>query len=134
MTTAEVVAVSVRIEATPEVVFPYFTDPALLVRWIGDWADLHPVEGGTFALDVSQVPVRGRYLAVEAPHRVVFTWGIAGNDVLPADSSRVEVLLTADGDDTVVELTHHGLPAVQIEPHRAGWTAFLQRLSETTAG
>jgi uncharacterized protein YndB with AHSA1/START domain len=33
---------SVRIAAAPETVFPYLTDPALMVRWMGEWADLHP--------------------------------------------------------------------------------------------
>jgi len=124
------VTVTVRIGASPEVVFPYFTDPALLVEWIGEWADLHPQVGGVFALDVHRVPVRGRYLTVDPPHRVEFTWGIPGNDVLPAGSTRVEVRLTPDGEDTLVELTHHALPAVQIEPHRAGWTTFLTHLSQ----
>jgi len=40
--------------------------------------------------------------------------------VLPADSTRVEVLLTADDDDTVVDLIHRDLPAVQVDSHRAG--------------
>lgn len=101
-------------------------------QWIGEWADLDPVEGGAFTLDVNAVPVRGRYLTVEPPNRVDFTWGIAGNDVLPANSTRVEVLLTAHGDDTVVELVHRDLPAVQAEPHRAGWTAFLTRLGRVS--
>ena len=34
-----------------------------------------PVEGGTFAVDVCGVAVRGRYLTVEPPHRLVFSWG-----------------------------------------------------------
>ena len=71
---------------------------------------------------------RGRTTA-----RVVFTWGIAGNDVLPADSTQVEVLLTADGDDTVVELRDRDLPAVQVDSHRAGWPEFFGRLTQAAA-
>jgi len=127
------VRLTVRIGATPDVVFPYFTDPALLVEWIGEWAELHPQVGGAFALDVHRVPVRGRYLTVDPPHRVEFTWGIPGNDVLPAGSTRVEVILTPDGEDTLVELTHHDLPTVEIGPHRAGWATFLTHLSQIRA-
>ncbi len=127
MTTPEVLTASVRIGAAPEVVFPYFTDAALIVEWLGDWADLRAEPGGTFALDMNKVPIRGEYLAVEPPHRVVFTWGVAGRDSLPPGSTTVEVRLTADGPDTVVELFHHDLLADQIDGHRGGWT---QKLAE----
>ena len=36
----EPVTASVRISAPPEVVFPYFTDPALATKWIADAAHL----------------------------------------------------------------------------------------------
>jgi uncharacterized protein YndB with AHSA1/START domain len=99
-----------------------------MVRWIGQWADLRPEAGGLFALDVEKTPVRGRFIAVEPPTRVVFTWGIPGSDVLPAGSTTVEVRLTADGSDTIVELFHRDLPTDQRASHKAGWTSFLGRL------
>lgn len=34
------------IAAPPELVFAMFTDPGLLVRWLGDTAELDPVPGG----------------------------------------------------------------------------------------
>ncbi len=40
------VTATTRIAAPPEVVFPYFTDPALIVTWMGDRADLDPQPGG----------------------------------------------------------------------------------------
>ena len=55
------ISTSVRIAATPEVVFPYFTDPRLMVTWIGDRADLEARPGGRFALDFSGVAARGSY-------------------------------------------------------------------------
>jgi uncharacterized protein YndB with AHSA1/START domain len=67
---------------------------------------------------------------VEPPDRVVFSWGIPGSDVLPAGSSTVEIQLRADGDETVVQLFHRGLPPDQMPNHRAGWTAFLGRLGQ----
>ena len=95
---------------------------------LGRWADLDPKPGGIFALDVGGAPARGHYLAVEPPHRVVFTWGIPGSQTLPSGSSTVEIRLVADGDETVVELTHSGLPEDQKPSHRAGWDHFLGRL------
>jgi len=73
----------VRIAAPPEVVFPYFTDPQLMVTWIGERADLDARPGGKFALDFRGVAARSSYVAVEPPQRVVFTWGIPEDATLP---------------------------------------------------
>ncbi len=101
---------SVRIAAPPDVVFPYFTDQALATKWIAERADLDPRPGGVFAVDVQGNPARGTFIEVDPPHRVVFTWGVEGEAGMPPGSTTVEVVLAADGDDTVVTLTHHDLP------------------------
>lgn len=129
MTTGKIVTATVRIAAPPDEVFDYFVDPALMTEWIGHWADLRPEPGGLFALDVETSRVRGRFLVVEPPRRVVFTWGVPGDESLPEGSTTVEVRLTADGSDTMVELVHRDLPADQRSPHRAGWTRYLGRLT-----
>ena len=41
--TTEPLRHEVRIDAPPEVVFPYFTDPARYVQWMGTRADLEPL-------------------------------------------------------------------------------------------
>jgi uncharacterized protein YndB with AHSA1/START domain len=124
----DVLRVSVRIAAPPAAIFPYFTDPALLNQWIGEWSDLKPVPGGVFALDINKTPVRGEYVELDPPHRVVFTWGVAGKDSLPPSSTRVEIVLTEDGAETVVELSHFDLPANEVDSHRGGWTEMLGHL------
>jgi uncharacterized protein YndB with AHSA1/START domain len=125
--------VSVRIAAPPAEVFPYFVDPALLVQWIGDRADLRPESGGIFAVDMGNTPVRGQFVVVDPPNRVVFTWGVAGSEVLPVGSTTVEIVLTADGPDTIVELTHRDLPPDERPKHGAGWTARLSHLGVRAA-
>lgn len=117
----DVIVATERIEAPPEVVFPYFTDPALIVTWIGDRAELDPQVGGLFSLDMGQVTARGAYITVDPPYRVAFSWGIPGSGTLPPGGSTVEVVLTQDGDGTMVVLTHRGLRAADIGTHRAGW-------------
>ena len=124
----DVIVATEHINAPPEVVFPYFTDPALIVTWIGDRAELDPQPGGLFSLDMGDVIARGTYLTIEPPHRVAFSWGIPGSDTLPPGGSTVEVVLTPDGDDTIVTLTHRGLPPTHIGNHRAGWEHRLGRL------
>ncbi|MFF5173836.1 SRPBCC domain-containing protein [Micromonospora sp. NPDC000089] len=117
-----------HIKAPPEVVFPYFTDPTLIATWLCERAELDPRPGGVFALDMGKVSAHGAYLVVEPPHRLVFSWGIPGDAVLPAGGSTVEVVLTPDGDDTLVVLTHRGLPADRLDSHRAGWGRRLGQL------
>jgi uncharacterized protein YndB with AHSA1/START domain len=120
------ITASVRIAAPPEIVFPYFTDPALATRWIADAAHLDARAGGIFALDVRGNPARGEYVVVDPPQRVVFTWGIEGRGDFPPGSSTVEVVLRAEGDDTVVTLTHRELPSDEYRrSHREGWAEFM---------
>lgn len=119
---------TVRIDAPPAAVFPYLVDAALLVRWMGEHAELTPEPGGTFAVDIRGVPVRGEYVLVEPPTRVVFTWGVPGSDAVPAGSTTVEITLVADGDATVLELEHRDLPPEEIGRHGEGWEHFLPRL------
>src|SRR5919198_26603 len=63
----------IRIAAPPEVVFPYFTDPARMVHWMGVAALLDPRPGGTFRIEANgRDVVRGEYVEVDPPRRVVF--------------------------------------------------------------
>ena len=128
----DVIIATEHIKAPPEVVFPYFTDPALIVQWIGDRAELDPRPDGVFSLGMGEVMASGVYLTVEPPYRVVFSWGVVGNETLPPGGSTVEVVLTPDGDDTMVVLTHRGVPSTQIDIHRSGWEHQLGRLRIAT--
>ena len=131
----DVIVATERIEAPPEVVFPYFTEAALIVKWIGDRAELDAQPGGLFSLDFDDSLVRGTYISVDPPKRVVFTWGIPGSDTLPPSGSTVEVVLTPYGGDTIVVLTHRDLPTSHIGDHRAGWEEMLGHLpAVATAG
>jgi uncharacterized protein YndB with AHSA1/START domain len=59
---------------------------------MGDYAVLDPVPGGQFTLDINGVPVRGCYLAVERPRRLLISWGHAGSERLPPGASTLEVI------------------------------------------
>jgi uncharacterized protein YndB with AHSA1/START domain len=126
----------VRIGAPPEVVFPYFTDPARMVEWMGIAAVLEPRPGGTFRVQPNSHDVAlGEYVEVSPPRRVVFTWGFAGNGrVVTAGSTRVEVTLEPDGDGTRVVLLHHDLPEGSRANHSTGWAHYLDRLAGAAAG
>lgn len=130
--TAPIVA-SVRIAAPHDVVFGYFTEPALITKWLAETATLDARPGGVLDIDVAGNPVRGEFLEVDAPHRVVFTWGVEGEAGMPPGSTTVEVTLAADGEDTVVTLTHRGLTGDFRRSHEAGWNRRLTALAPVAA-
>lgn len=69
----------------PTEVYEYFTQAEAMVQWMGQSASLDPRAGGEFAVDVNGVAVRGRYLELEPPNRLVISWGFSGSDVLPPE-------------------------------------------------
>ena len=125
----EPIAASVFVAAPPERVYEYFTQPAAIVRWMGEYALLEPRPNGRFNLDVHGTAVRGHFLELEPPHRLLISWGFAGSEHLPPGASTVEVRLIAENNGTRVELEHHDLPDEQAQPHARGWTRYLARLS-----
>jgi uncharacterized protein YndB with AHSA1/START domain len=131
---AEPLTASVHIEAAPEQVFEYFTSPEAIVRWMGDYALLEPSSGGAFEVDINGVPVRGRYLEVEPPHRLLISWGHAGSDRLPPGASTVEVRLSPAGGGTRVEIEHRDLPEDMRDAFGRGWPHFVARLAVAAAG
>lgn len=121
----------IRIRARPETVFPFFTDPELMVRWMGGSAELDPRPGGVCRVDINGRHVAsGEFVEVSPPERVVFTWGWESEEspVRPGTST-VEVTLAADGEDTVVRLVHRDLPSEDsASSHSEGWGHYLDRL------
>lgn len=131
---SEPFAASVWIDAPRDAVFRYFVEPEAMVRWMGDYAVLDARPGGEFTVDINGRPVRGSYLEVDPPGRLVIAWGFAGSDELPPGASTVAVTLSAEGAGTRVDLTHHGLPEPQRRQHALGWNHFLSRLTVAARG
>lgn len=133
--TARPVRLTQRVAAPRETVFQFLVDPALVVRWMGTAVDITPEAGGQFWLDVNGNDIAtGTYVEVVPPERVVFTWGWEGSTDVPPGSSTVTINLEADGDDTVVELLHGGLPGGPADEHEKGWTPILARLASAATG
>jgi uncharacterized protein YndB with AHSA1/START domain len=152
MTGTTVVEVSVHIAATPENVFPYFTDPARYVQWMGSQATLEPVPGGTYRVHMPDgFAAAGAFLQIDPPHRLAFTWGFADDDAaqhtkheqaeasgdnpMPAGSTRVTVTLDAADGGTRLTLRHDDLPSSELrDGHRIAWETYLPRLVIRAAG
>jgi uncharacterized protein YndB with AHSA1/START domain len=125
---------SVEIAAPPEVIYQYFTRPEAMVAWMGDVAVLEATPGGLFSVDINGVPVRGRYLELEPPHRLLISWGHAGSSILPPGTSVVEITLSEAMTGTLVTVEHRDLPTEEAPQHAAGWPHFLSRLGLTAIG
>jgi uncharacterized protein YndB with AHSA1/START domain len=132
-----VVEREVNIDASPETVFEFFTDPAKMVRWKGAQATLDPRPGGVYRVEMNeQAIVLGEYVEVDPPNRLVFTWGWEGDSAFtPPGSSTVEITLTPTADGTLVRLVHTGLPSAEsAEAHGHGWDQYMPRLAIAATG
>jgi len=79
----------------------------------------------------------GEYREVRRPERVVYTWTWEGNEDAMSGSADtlVEVEFAADGDGTIVTLTHSGFGNDEIAGmHEQGWTGTLAQLAEHVDG
>jgi uncharacterized protein YndB with AHSA1/START domain len=137
----EQIVKEVRIEASPETVFGFFTESDKMTRWLCSEATVDPRPGG---INHQTHPgsethpdgpyyMRGEFVEVSPPSRVVFTWGFE-NTPVPPGSSTVEVTLQPDGDGTRVRLVHRDVPESTLADHGEGWSALLSRLASAVAG
>jgi uncharacterized protein YndB with AHSA1/START domain len=135
MTIEPVIRVERRIAAPPADVYAYLTESVRWARWQGESAEIEPVPGGLFRMTMANgATAEGRFIQLVPDARVVFTWGWHGSDALPPGTSTVEIELAADGDGTLLRLTHRDLPPDQQPVHRAGWDHFLPRLAIAAGG
>jgi uncharacterized protein YndB with AHSA1/START domain len=132
-----------RFEAAPARVFAAWLSPELIGRWMFGPAlrdeeivriALDPRVGGTFSFVVrrevqgtrQEIDHIGRYLEIDRPRRLVFTWGVAGT----GSDSRVIVEIAPAGDGAALTLTHELDPAWAdyVDRTQAGWSTMLAAL------
>ena len=129
----------IRIEASPETVFAFFTDPERMVRWMGSEATLDPRPGGICRIDMSRdigrAAVVGQFVEVVPYSSVAFTWGWEPDAFgVPAGSSLVEVSLVPEEPGTLLRLVHSELPEQAENFHRVGWRHYAARLAKAAPG
>lgn len=130
---AEAVEQTIRIQARPETVWRFWTDPARICDWWGTSAELEPRPGGSCVVRLGgDAVMRGEYVELVPYRRIVFTLGwdpVEGAPPVPPGSSTVTITLAEDGDGTILTLRHTGLPPAAGAMHGTGWSHFLLLLT-----
>jgi uncharacterized protein YndB with AHSA1/START domain len=112
-----------------ERVFAAWLDPVILAKFMrprpGSTATVQVDArvGGEFLIVMHQsgndVEHSGRYLEIDPPNRLAFTWNSVNTDSL---DTIVTIEFRAQGHGTNLTLTHRRLPVTQTDSHRNGWT------------
>jgi uncharacterized protein YndB with AHSA1/START domain len=126
----------IMIDATPETIWPFLTEPERHVEWLGTVADIDPRPGGVYRVLVGgQHQSAGEYVEVVPLEKVVFTfgWDEDGHPI-PAGSTTIEISLHPEGAKTRVRLVHRGLPDDAVSDHGKGWAHYLGRLAISASG
>jgi uncharacterized protein YndB with AHSA1/START domain len=125
------------IAARPETVWQLLVDPAEQSKWWGTPLDFEARAGGPFRVEVIPGHIAsGEFVEVDAPRRLVYTWGWEGDgNRVPPGSSTVTIDLAEAGDGTLLTFVHSGLPTHEsTASHSFGWDNYLGRLAAAARG
>jgi uncharacterized protein YndB with AHSA1/START domain len=141
-TTKPSLTIKRRFNAAPAKVFAAWTDPEKVKRWMGPGevkalrVESDPRTGGRYRW-VMQAPngeehdVSGVYREIVPNEKLVFTWAWKST---PERESLVTVLIKADGEGSLLTLTHEQLfDEATRDSHRMGWSGALDKLEQFVA-
>ena len=139
MTDAPIVRVQRVMPAAPEVVFDQWLDPESLAEWMCPRPvrvvaiTVEPRVGGSVRFDVDDsgtlVLITGRFLAIDHPRLLRFTWSNS-NWPDPTAVSVVNVAFAPSGDDqTLMSIEHSLLPPEEFDNFQSGWVLTCDQLA-----
>ena len=135
-----------HLKAPPARVFAAWTDPQKMKRWMGPAgseilkAEVDARVGGGYRIEMRSADgnphtVTGVYREVIAGEKLVFTWQWAVTPPELPHESLVTVLIKADGDGTLLTVTHERLSSEEArKAHEQGWMSSLDKLERLVAG
>ncbi len=129
--------------ASPAAVWEEWLDAQGMAEWMcprparPTKIELDPRPGGRLRIDIDdegfEVCITGRYLELDHPRRLSFTWNCSAWD--PPATSIVTVTLEPHGDEQTLMTIHHAkLPPAVIESHKNGWALISGQLEDRLAG
>jgi len=139
---------SLRIERTfaapIEAVFDAWTSPEVMRRWLhpgADWstpqAEVDLRIGGAVRIvmrrpDGTDAGARGRYTAIERPHRIEMTWTFEDD---PLHEQLIELSFAESGGLTAVVMVNTGIPTdARRDSQDRGWHGCLDQLMRELGG
>lgn len=130
-----VIAFERRLAHPVEAVWAALTEPGELGAWLGP-GSIEPRVGGRVAVHTGPEPraagppaMTGRVLAWDPPHVLEHEWLQPGLAI-----SVVRYELTPDAGETILRLTHRRSVTPTATGGRAGWHAYLDRLTAHLGG
>jgi len=93
-----------------------------------------PRPGDPFHLDLDGTVITGRYLEVDAPHRMLIEWDCPATDHAMSTAALIEFTFTPTGDKTTVEVHLAGLSAEDADFYRQLFARYLDRTAAAFAG
>jgi uncharacterized protein YndB with AHSA1/START domain len=129
--------------ASPDVVYDEWIDPDALADWMCPRParainiELDPTIGGRLRIDIEEDGIRftvtGRYVELDRPERLSFTWSCSTWPD-PSAESLVTVTLEPRRDNkTFMTIRHALLPPELIDEHQSGWARIAEQLGTTLA-
>jgi uncharacterized protein YndB with AHSA1/START domain len=110
------------IRARRETVFRYFTDSLRWAKWWGAGSMIDPEVGGkVFVRHPNAVEAAGEIVEIDAPHKIVFTYGFASGQPMGVGESLVTITLADDPEGTRLQLVHAFADAAARDEHVQGW-------------
>lgn len=141
MTETATVTVERRFAAPPEKVFDAWLDADCLGQWLfrTPTGELTRVAvdarvGGRFQVDERRdgeiTAHHGEYVELDRPRRLAFDFWTSFSE----ERTRVTIDIAADGDGSLLTLTHAGVWTDWADKTRQGWTMILDGLASALTG
>jgi uncharacterized protein YndB with AHSA1/START domain len=122
------------IGAPPAAVFRYFTDPARWAAWWGAGSTIDARPGGrVFVRYPEGTEAVGEIVEIDAPARIVFTYGYVSGTPVPPGGSRVTIRLEPVARGTRLHLVHEFADAAVRDEHVQGWRYQLSLFANVVA-
>jgi uncharacterized protein YndB with AHSA1/START domain len=125
---------SVLIQADARTVFRFFTDNARWARWWGAGSSIEPRPGGRVSICYPNgARASGEVLTIEAPERLVFSFGYESGNPIPPGVSCVTIRLEPQPAGTRLHLAHSFAEAAVRDQHHQGWRFQLSLFANAVA-